>query len=585
MLDNILSQLQKPGRYIGKEWNVSVKDFEQSGIRFALAFPDMYEVGMSNLGIRIIYGILNNIPDVACERFFSPGLDLEKILREKDLPVFSLESHRPLKDFDIVGFSLGHELTYSNVLNLLELGGIPLKASSRDKSFPLVIGGGPCCLNPEPLADFFDLFLVGEAEDAIVEIVDAWRKIKERLKDNAFTKDDALLELACIPGVYVPSLYDVQYDELGKLKYFKPKAPGVPETITKRFLKDLNSAYFPQKWLVPYIQITHDRITLEITRGCPNTCRFCQARPNYFPYRIRRPQGVIDLAKACYSASGYEEIALGGLSVSDYPHIADVTAALIDFFKDKGVGVSLPSIKPTQILGELSALIATVKKTGLTFAPEAASERLRAILSKDFDTQEFFRTLQQAYKSGYQHVKLYFMIGLPQEEIKDLDAIVEFCLTVSELKRKFAGGAAQINLSVNTLIPKPHTPLQWSKMPGLEGIKEKQDYLRRQAGRSRRIKINFHNYQMSFLEAVFSRGDRRLGEVILGAFRKGARFDAWGDYFDFARWQEAFSEAGLDPDFYLEERSTAEILPWDFIDTGIPKKHLVEEFNKIIAMA
>ncbi len=584
MLEDILSQVQKPGRYIGKEWNVSVKNFEQSEIRFALVFPDMYELGMSNLGIRIIYGILNNIPDVACERFFSPGLDLEKILRRDNLAVFSLESHREFKDFDIVGISLGHELTYTNVLNLLELGGLPLRASSRGKDFPLVIGGGPCCLNPEPLADFFDLFLIGEAEDAIVEIVDAWRKIKEKLKSKVFTKDDALLELAAIPGVYVPSLYDAQYDAEGKLKYFKPKAFGAPETITKRFVKDLNSAYFPKEWVVPYIQIVHDRITLEITRGCPNTCRFCQARPNYFPYRIRQPHNVIDLAKACYSASGYEEIALGGLSISDYPHIVNVISELIGFFKDKGVAVSLPSIKPTQILGELSALIATIKKTGLTFAPEAASERLRAILSKDFDMQEFYHTLEQAYRSGYQHVKLYFMIGLPQEEIKDLDAIVEFCLKVSELKRKFSGGPAQVNLSVNTLIPKPHTPLQWSKMPGLEGIKEKQGYLRQQARRSKRLKLSFHNSQMSFLEGVFSRGDRRLAEVVLGAFKKGARFDAWGDYFDFARWQEAFNDAGIDPDFYLKERSLDDVLPWDFIDTGIPKKHLVEEFNKIVAM-
>ncbi|MCX5713792.1 MAG: TIGR03960 family B12-binding radical SAM protein, partial [Candidatus Omnitrophica bacterium] len=567
---------------IGREWNSSLKDFQGTGFRFALVFPDMYEVGMSNLGVRILYGILNNMQDVACERFFSPGLDLENILRQNKLPIFSLESHKEFKDFDIIGFSLGHELTYTNVLNLLELGGVPLKASSRDKSFPLVIGGGPCCLNPEPLADFFDLFLIGEAEDAIVEIVDAWRGIKERFKDADFTKADALLELSVIPGVYVPSLYEVEYHDSGSIKDFRPKSGGVPKIIKKRFIKDLENAYFPKDWLVPYIQIAHDRITMEITRGCPNSCRFCQARSGYFPYRIRRPQGVVDLAKACYKASGYEEIALGGLSVSDYPHIAELTVSLVEFFKDKGVSVSLPSIKPKAILGELSALIATVKKTGLTFAPEAATERLRSLISKDFDMQDFFHTLEQAFKSGYQHVKLYFMIGLPQEEDRDLDAIAEFCFTVSGLKKNFIGGPAQVNLSINTLIPKPHTPLQWLSMPGLEGIKEKQLYLRERLKKSRRLTSSFHNYQMSFLEGVFSRGDRRLGEVIFGAFSKGARFDAWGDYFNFASWQEAFKDAGIDPDFYLRERSTDEILPWDFIDTGIPRKHLVEEFNKLI---
>jgi radical SAM family uncharacterized protein len=582
MLDDILSQVQKPGRYIGREWNSSRKDFQQAGIKFALAFPDLYEVGMSNLGIRIIYGLLNRVPDVACERFFSPAGDLEAILRQKSQPVFSLESHRALKDFDIVGFSLGYELTYTNVLNLLELGGIPLKASERGKDFPLVLGGGPCCLNPEPLADFFDLFLIGEAEEAIIEIVDAWRRMREGFKRGGLAKEDLLSGLAAIPGVYVPSFYAVQYDESGRIKDFRARPAGAPQRISKRFLPELSTAYFPEDWLVPFIQVAHDRISMEVARGCPNTCRFCQARPGYFPYRLRQPQVVVDLAKSCYRSSGYEEIALGGLSVSDYPYIAELTASLVEFFKDKGVSVSFPSLRPAAILGELSSRIASVKKTGLTFAPEAATERLRNILSKDFNLEEFFRTIRQAYKSGYQHVKLYFMIGLPQETDADLDAIVGFCREVSELKREVVGGPAGINLSVNALIPKPHTPLQWLAMPGLEGIKGKQDYLREKAKRCRRVKINFHHYQMSFLEGVLARGDRRLGEVILRAYAKGARFDAWSDHFDFTRWQQAFQEAGIDPDFYLRERSLNEQLPWDFIVTGITKDYLVQEYNKLI---
>lgn len=576
MLEDILSQVNKPGRYIGGEWNASKKDFAQAGIKFALCFPDLYEVGMSNLGIRIIYGILNSLADVSCERLFSPGVDMEGVLRAKDLEIFSLESKRKLKEFDLVGFSLGHELNYTNVLNMLNLGGLPLKSSDRDCQYPLVIGGGPCALNPEPLSDFFDLFLIGEAEDAILEIVDAYRKHKEEFKTGRINKQELLRVFSGIEGVYAPALYEVTYDSEGKIKEFKSRIQGLPCKVKKRIVRNLDNAYFPLDWLIPHIAIIHDRITLEAMRGCPNTCRFCQARSQYFPLRQRKVSSLLDLAAEIYRRSGYEEISLAGLSVSDYSGIEDLVKALIDTFKAKGVGVSLPSIRPKTIVGELSRTIATIKKTGLTFAPEAASERLRQSLGKDFDLQNFWLSIQEAKRLGWRHIKLYFMIGLPGEEQGDLDAILGMANDISKL-------ISRVNISISSLIPKPHTPFQWLGVGTLENIKDKQEYLKKKAN-NRRLKLSFHNCDMSFLEGVLSRGDRRLGEVILGAFKKGARFDAWENFFAFDKWQEAFGEANIDPVFYLKAKAKDEVLPWDFIDVGIDKEVLRAEFDKTIAI-
>ena len=573
--------MQKPARYIGGEWNVSKKDFDKAGIKFALCFPDLYEVGMSNLGLRIIYAILNNLADVSCERFFSPGTDLEKVLRNNQKEIFSLESKRRLKEFDIIGFSLAYELGYTNVLNILDLGGIPFKSSSRDHNYPLIIGGGPCALNPEPMHEFFDLFIIGEAEEAILEIVDTYRKLKDEFKASKIVKQDLLIELSRIEGVYVSSLYEVKYDAIGKIEYFKPKINGLPARIKKRVVRDLDSAYFPANWLLPYIQIVHDRITLEIMRGCPNKCRFCQARQQYFPFRPRNIDNLLNLACESYKRTGYEEISLMGLSVSDYQNIEELLKRLIDLFKEKAVSVSLPSIKPKTMVGDMSSLIATIKKTGLTFAPEAATERLRNILGKDFDIPDFSKAVEQAYLCGYQHIKLYFMIGLPSEEEKDLDGIVEFAQGVSELRQNIAKRPAQVNISINTLIPKPHTPFQWLAMEDLESVKYKQNYLRKKIGNKRRLKLSFHNRYMSFLEGVFSRGDRRLSQVILSAFQKGARFDAWDDYFRFDVWLDAFKDCNINPNFYLQKRVADEFLPWDFLDIGIPKEILLREFNAL----
>ena len=561
MTEDLLLNVHRPAQYLGNEWNASKKDFGSYALSFALGFPDLYEIGMSNLGLRIIYGVLNNIPDVICERFFSLEADMEAALRAGNSRLCSWESNQELIRFDILGFSLGSELNYTNVLSILELAGLPLESSLRDHNYPLVIAGGPCALNPEPMAEFFDLFIIGEAEEAVVEFLNLYRKHKNDYRGGVLTKADLLLELSRIEGVYVPSLY----------------TPSL--RVKKRVVEDFDSAYFPCNWMVPYVQTVHDRITLEIMRGCPNRCRFCQARSQYYPFRIRSKEKVVALANAAYASSGYEELSLAGLSVSDYPGLENLVTDLTVTFKENAVNLSLPSLKAKALLGSVSTLIAKIKKTGLTFAPEAGTQRLREALAKDFSEDDFFKAIEEAYLAGYQHLKLYFLIGLPGEKVEDLEGIINFAKAASELKRKVKGGPAQVNVSLNPLIPKPHTPLQWLKMETIIAIKEKQNYLRDHC-KNKRIKLSFHNLEMGFLEGILSRGDRKLGAVILAAYRKGARFDAWPSSFSFAKWQEAFSETGVDPQKYLNEKPTSEILPWDFIDTGVEKKYLVEEYTK-----
>ncbi len=581
MLEELLLQVNKPARYIGEEWNVSRKAFEDAAIKFALSFPDLYEVGMSNLGIRIIYGILNSQPDIVCERVFSVNDDLEEKLRQEARSIFSLESKKPLKDFDLVGFSLGSELGFTNVLRILDLGFIPLKAAERDKSYPLVIAGGACSMNPEPMHEFVDCFMIGEVEESILEFIAVYREYMDKFSSGAMSKEELLIRLAQVQGVYCPSLYEVRYGEGGCIKEFKPRFPGLPAEIKKRFVRNLDQSYFPVDWLVPYIQVVHDRVPIEVMRGCPNRCRFCQARSQYAPLRFRSHKQIVDLAQCAYKSSGYEELSLIGLSVSDYPDIGKVLEDLNKLFQGKGISLSLPSIKAKAEVGNLSSIIARVKKTGLTFAPEAGSERLRNMLAKDFNEQGFFQALEEAYQSGYQHVKLYFMIGLPGEEASDLDAIIDFSVRVSELSRKVAGRPAQVNISINTLIPKPHTAFQWCGMDPQDSMKNKQDYLRSKT-RNKRLKLSFHNRSMSFLEGVLSRGDRRLSQVILSAFKNGARFDAWGDRFSIDKWMEAFKESQVDPESYLKGRQPDGVLPWDFIDVGLDRESLRQEYNKIL---
>jgi len=579
MIEDLFLNVHRPAQYMGNEWNSSKKNFASCSVSFALGFPDLYEVGMSNLGLRIIYGVLNNIDDLVCERFFAPEADMEAALKNANKPLFSWESNRELSGFDLLGFSLGSELNYTNVLNILDLAGLPLESALRNQQHPLVVAGGPTTLNPEPMADFFDLFIIGEAEESIVELLDLYRNFKQDYKNGRLTKQGLLIKLSKIEGVYAPSLYAVDYNASGELIAFYPKESVLPLKIKKRVVSDFDSAYFPCNWMVPYVQTIHDRITLEIMRGCPNHCRFCQARSQYHPLRIRSKEKIISLANLAYASSGYEELSLAGLSVSDYPGLENLVSDLTGIFGDESVNLSLPSLKAKALLGNVSALIAKIKKTGLTFAPEAGTQRLRQVLAKDFSEEDFFKAIAGAYQAGYQHLKLYFLIGLPGEEVEDLDGIIDFAKEASELKRTIKGSPAQINISINPLIPKPHTPLQWLKMDSIISIEEKQNYLRSHC-KNRRIKFNFHNFQMGFLEGVLSRGDRKLSRVILAAHRKGAKFDAWSNYFSFARWQEAFSEEGIDPQAYLDEKSITSVLPWDFIDTGIAKEDLLAEFEK-----
>ena len=582
MIEDLLVNVHRPAQYLGNEWNVSKKDFSTCAVSFALGFPDLYEVGMSNLGLRIIYGVLNNMPGVVCERFFALEADMEASLKNAKRRLFSWESNQELINFDMLGFSLGSELNYTNVLSILNLAGLPLASSSRNQEYPLVIAGGPCTLNPEPLADFFDLFIIGEAEEAIVELLNLYAKFKDDYKAAKLTKEELLIELSKIEGVYAPALYMPDYNDAGELVNFSPRFASLPLVIKKRIVSDFDSAYFPCNWMVPYVQTIHDRITLEIMRGCPNRCRFCQARSQYYPLRIRSKEKIVSLANLAYASSGYEELSLAGLSVGDYPEIEALVSGLTDRFCQQAVNLSLPSLKAKALLGNVSTLIAKIKKTGLTFAPEAGTHRLRQVLAKDFSEDEFFQAIAQAYRVGYQHLKLYFLIGLPGEKQEDLQGIIDFAQGASDEKRKINGSAAQINISINPLIPKPHTPLQWQKMESIEAIKEKQNYLMSHC-KNKRIKFNFHDSQMGFLEGVLSRGDRILGKVILAAYKKGARFDAWSSYFSFSKWLEAFSESGIDPQKYLDEKSTTAVLPWDFIDTGIDKEVLLVEFNKTIA--
>lgn len=574
MIDDRLLGLRKPARYIGSEWNVSTKSFDSSAFRALLCFPDLYEVGMTNLGIRILYAVMNGMEGVCCERVFAPDADMEKFLRENNLPLFSLESQKPAAEFDLLGFNIGYELGFTNILAILELGGIPLKTAERSDRDPIVIAGGSAVLNPEPMHEFIDGFFIGEGEEAIVEIVSIIRQFK-----GSESRRQLLRRLAAVEGVYVPSLYTADYDESGALTRFSPVDASVPAVVKKRFVADFENSFFPCEWIVPHIQIVHDRLTIEVMRGCPNHCRFCQARSQYYPFRVRKAERVLALAETLYANTGYEEISLAGLSVSDYPYLGDVLKPLVKRFKSEGVGLSLPSIKPKVLLGELSTIIASIRKTGLTFAPEAGTAQMRQAIGKDFDEEELFRTLEQAYLAGYQHVKLYFMIGLPSESRQDLDSIIDLAVRVSELRRKLKGRPAQVNVSVNTLIPKPHTPFQWAGMLQMDEIKERQEYIRGKA-RNRHLKFSFHNRSMSLLEGVFSRGDRRLSAVILAAFKKGARSDGWEEHFNFNSWMEAFAECGIDPLTYLREKTPGAKLAWDFIDTGVSRDALLLEYEK-----
>jgi len=557
--------ISKPARYIGREWNISLKKEEDVEISVALAFPDLYEIGMSHLGLKILYYILNSLPGVRAERAFAPWPDMGKMMKEKNIPLYSLENKIPLRNFDAVGISLQHELNYTNVLYLLDLAGIPLRSEERGEEFPLILGGGPCAFNPEPVSPFFDVFLLGEGEEAIVEIVEILRVMKGE------KRSDVLSELAKIEGCYVPLLYSVSYHPDGKIKNISPS-----RVVRKRWVKNLDGAPYPQKIIVPYLSIVHDRIPLEIARGCTRGCRFCQAGMIYRPHRERSPEKVIELAEKLVKSTGYEEVSLLSLSSTDYSAIEYLVRDLSFRLKESKVNVSLPSLRMDAFSVEVAQSLQEVRRSGLTFAPEAGSERLRRVINKGLTDEDIFQTVEKTFSSGWREVKLYFMIGLPGEREEDIRDIANL---VKEILGR--GKKKGVHLGISAFIPKSHTPFQWTKQEEIKSLEEKMAILHsllRPLGR--RVRYNWSDFEVNLVEGALSRGDRRISSVIERVYRKGGVMDNWREFFSLRRWQEGFEEEGLDLDFYTHrERDREEIFPWEHLSPGVSKDFLWKEYQ------
>ena len=569
-MDEILPRVTKPARYTGGEFNAVLKDRADVDVRFALAFPDTYEIGMSNLGLRIIYHVLNRRSDTAAERVFAPWVDMEAEMRRHELPLFALESRTPVREFDIIGFSLGYELTYTNVLNMLDLAGVPVLASERGDDCPLVIAGGCCTFNPEPMADFMDAFVIGEGEEVIHEIIETFKR------HRADGRDALLRKLAAIPGVYVPSLYDVSYDSDGTIKEFRPTEGGLPAVITKRLVWDLDGAEYIDAPVVPFVETVHDRVPLEVMRGCSRGCRFCQAGMICRPVRERSTEKLMELAETLSASTGYDEIALLSLSTADYRGIGELVRGLIEKYEDERIGLSLPSIRADAPCVELASEIHKVRKSGLTLAPEAGTQRLRDVIDKNVTDEDLLGAAEAAFRCGWKRIKLYFMIGLPTETDEDIVAIARLASSVAKVGRRL-GIRPTVNVSVACLVPKSHTPFQWRAQDAVEEMERKQAVLRH-AFKDGHVTLNWHDASTSHLEAILSRGDRRLGKAIIRAWQKGCRFDAWNEHFDCQKWMESLAEVGLDAGFYANRRREyEENLPWDHIDCGVSKQFLMSE--------
>lgn len=584
LLDRLIGQVEKPVRYMGNEYNMVVKDVKKVDIRFAFAFPDVYEVGMSHLGMKILYHLINQREDAYCERVFAPWADMEEKMRQNNIPLFALETKDPIGDFDIIGFTLQYEMSYTNILNILDLGGIPLTWQERDDSHPLIIAGGPCAYNVEPMADFFDLVVMGEGEEVTHEILDLYLECKDR----GLNKEAFLHQAARIKGVYIPRFYRVEYMEDGKISRILPIGQGIPETIQKRIVKDLDRTYFPDTMIVPYMDIVHDRIMLEIFRGCTRGCRFCQAGMIYRPVRERSPEKLLELAEKLVENTGYEEISLSSLSTGDYSELEELVKEMMVRFKDKKVGLSLPSLRLDSFAKDLADEVQKVRKTGLTFAPEAGSQKMRDVINKGITEEDLMNSVEDAFKSGWTRVKLYFMIGLPKETQEDLQGIGDLARRIKDSYYEINGGrgkkALGISISTSSFVPKAFTPFQWVPQNSIENLEEKQKFLQKEL-RTRNVQYSWNDPRLSFLEAVFARGDRRLGKVLKRAWEKGCTFDGWTELFKYDVWMEAFQEEGVDPHFYANrERDEDEIFPWEHIDVGVTKKYLWKEYQKALNM-
>ena len=578
-IENVLPFVEKPARYTGGELNSVYKTPNEDMVRFAFCFADLYEIGMSHLGMKILYSLLNEREDVWCERVFAPWIDMEEQMRKNDIPLYGLESMDAIKDFDFLGFTLQYEMCYTNILNMLDLAKIPLLAKDRGEGMPFVCVGGPCAYSAEALADFVDFYILGEGEEVNLEIIDAYKEWKKQKG----TREDYLKMIAKIEGVYVPSFYDISYNEDGTIKKIDTKYDFVPKKVKKRIIVDLDKVYYPEKLVVPFIEIVHDRIMLEVFRGCIRGCRFCQAGMIYRPVREKKAGTLIDSAQKLIDSTGYEEISLSSLSTSDYTCLREFTDGLLEITEKENISLSLPSLRLDSFSMELMEKVQKVRKSSLTFAPEAGSQRMRDVINKNITEENLLTSAKMAFEGGYSSIKLYFMIGLPFEEIEDVRSIADLSKKVvyqylSVPKEKRSPGL-RITTSVASFVPKAFTPFQWAKQDDNETLKTKQLALK-EAMNDKRVKYNYHEAPVSVLEGVFARGDRRLSRVLLKAHEKGIKFDGWSDQFSMEKWEEAFRECGMTKEFYTRERSFDEILPWDMIDVGVTKQFLISEAKK-----